>query len=117
RSKPSSRPCAGEPRSMQTGSAEDVVALRLFEPVRLGTLDLANRIAMAPMSRYLCPDGIPHEGVAAYYARRAAAGVGLIVTEGTYVGHPSAASYEGVPHFYGEALEGWARVVDAVHAA
>lgn len=102
---------------MQTVSADAAIARRLFEPVRLGSLELANRIAMAPMSRYLCPDGIPHEGVAAYYARRAAAGVGLIITEGTYIGHPSAASYDGVPHFHGEALEGWSRVVEAVHAA
>lgn len=103
---------------MRTASAEAATAAALFRPVRLGPLELANRIAMAPMSRYLCPDGVPHEGVAAYYRRRAENGVGLIITEGTYIGHPSAASYDGVPFFAGEAaLDGWASVLRAVHGA
>ncbi len=103
---------------MRTASAEAAAAAGLFRPARLGTLKLRNRIAMAPMSRYLCPDNVPHEGVAAYYRRRAENGVGLIITEGTYIGHPSAASYEGVPHFHGEAaLAGWKKVADEVHAA
>lgn len=103
---------------MRTASAEAATAAALFRPVRLGTLELANRIAMAPMSRYLCPDGVPHDGVAAYYRRRAENGVGLIVTEGTYIGHPTAASYDGVPFFAGDAaLDGWAKVRKAVHGA
>src|SRR5690606_42056308 len=58
------------------------------------------------------------QGVVDYYARRAANDVGLIITEGSYIGHPSAASYEHVPHFHGEeALAGWARVRRAVHEA
>jgi 2,4-dienoyl-CoA reductase-like NADH-dependent reductase (Old Yellow Enzyme family) len=56
--------------------------------------------------------------VAAYYARRAAGGVGLIVTEGTYVGHESAGQSDRVPRFHGEEqLAGWAKVAEAVHAA
>jgi 2,4-dienoyl-CoA reductase-like NADH-dependent reductase (Old Yellow Enzyme family) len=56
--------------------------------------------------------------VAAYYRRRAEGGVGLIVTEGTYVEHPGAGSYPDVPHFYGEAsLAGWKHVADEVHRA
>jgi len=102
---------------MRTASAEAATAAGLFRPVRLGTLELKNRIAMAPMSRYLCPDGVPRQGVVDYYRRRAENGVGLILTEGTYIGHPSAASYEGVPFFAGEALAGWAKVREAVHAA
>lgn len=93
---------------MQTGSADATLAEALFEPVSLGNLSLPTRIAMAPMSRYLCPDDVPHQAVADYYRRRAENGVGLIITEGTYIGHPSASSYEHVPHFYGEAaLAGW----------
>ncbi len=103
---------------MRTASAEAATAAALFRAVRLGPLELANRIAMAPMSRYLCPDGVPHEAVAAYYRRRAENGVGLIITEGTYIGHPTAASYDGVPFFAGEAaLDGWAKVREAVHGA
>ncbi|GGP76802.1 NADH:flavin oxidoreductase [Saccharothrix coeruleofusca] len=89
----------------------------LFRPFRLGTLDLPNRVVMAPMTREFSPGGVPGHDVADYYARRAEGGVGLIVTEGTYVDHPSAGGSDRVPRFYGEdALAGWARVVEAVHA-
>lgn len=87
-----------------------------FEPISLGPLKLKNRIVMAPMSRYQCPDNIPHSAVADYYARRAEGGVQLIISEGTYIAHPSADSYENVPHFHGPALDGWKQVVEAVHA-
>ncbi|MFI2791435.1 NADH:flavin oxidoreductase, partial [Kitasatospora sp. NPDC018614] len=77
-----------------------------------------NRIAMAPMTRMFSPGGVPGEDVLSYYARRAAAGVGLIITEGTYVGHDSAGESTRVPRFHGaEQLAGWAKVADAVHAA
>ncbi|WP_265579841.1 NADH:flavin oxidoreductase [Streptomyces spongiae] len=70
------------------------------------------------MTRMFSPGGIPGENVVSYYARRAAAGVGLIVTEGTYVGHESAGQSDSVPRFHGEEqLAGWAKVADAVHAA
>ncbi|GHF58772.1 oxidoreductase [Streptomyces mashuensis] len=90
----------------------------LGRPFSLGGVTVRNRIAMAPMTRCFSPGGIPGEDVAAYYARRAAGGVGLIITEGTYVGRDAAAAYDGVPSFHGEeALAGWARVAERVHAA
>jgi len=93
-------------------------AAALFAPFRLRDLTLRNRVVMAPMTRSKSPRGVPGENVAAYYRRRAEGGVGLIVTEGTYVPHPGAGAYPDVPHFYGEeSLAGWKRVVDEVHAA
>lgn len=90
----------------------------LFRPFILKQLALKNRIVMAPMTRRKSPGGIPGQDVAAYYRRRAEGGVGLIVTEGTYVPHPGAGFYSDVPHFYGDdALTGWKRVLDEVHAA
>ncbi|MGK5497429.1 12-oxophytodienoate reductase, partial [Streptomyces sp. URMC 125] len=81
-------------------------------------LTVRNRIVMAPMTREFSPGGVPGPDVAEYYARRAAAEVGLIVTEGTYVGHPSAGTSDRVPRFHGEdALAGWEAVADAVHRA
>ncbi|MGW1781611.1 NADH:flavin oxidoreductase [Streptomyces sp. NPDC002143] len=89
----------------------------LSRPVSINGLTVPNRIAMAPMTRMFSPDGIPGEDVASYYSRRAAAGVGLIVTEGTYVGHESAGQSDRVPRFHGEEqLAGWAKVAEAVHA-
>lgn len=105
-------------KSVETAYADNMIADRLFRPIKVGQLELANRIAMAPMSRYFCADGVPHEKVASYYARRALNQVGLIITEATYIGHPTAPSYDGVPYFAGEAaLAGWAKVRAAVHAA
>jgi 2,4-dienoyl-CoA reductase-like NADH-dependent reductase (Old Yellow Enzyme family) len=89
----------------------------LFRPFVSEKLTLSNRIVMAPMTRSFSPGGVPGENVARYYQRRAEAQVGLIVTEGTVVNRPGAANDPNVPHFHGEAaLEGWARVVEAVHA-
>jgi 2,4-dienoyl-CoA reductase-like NADH-dependent reductase (Old Yellow Enzyme family) len=90
----------------------------LFKPFSIKHLNLPNRIVMAPMTRCKSPQGIPGPDVAAYYRRRAEGGVGLIITEGTYVPHPAAGSYPDVPHFYGEeSLTGWKRVVEEVHLA
>lgn len=89
----------------------------LFEPFRLGNLELPTRVVMAPMTRSFSPGGVPNSKVIEYYRRRAAAGVGLIITEGTTVNHPAANGFPNVPRFYGEdALAGWKKVVDAVHA-
>ncbi|WAL96790.1 NADH:flavin oxidoreductase [Streptomyces sp. Je 1-369] len=90
----------------------------LGRPFDINGLSLRNRIAMAPMTREFSPDGVPGADVAEYYARRAAGGVGLIVTEGTYVDHDSAGGSHRIPLFHGEApLAGWQRVAEAVHAA
>jgi 2,4-dienoyl-CoA reductase-like NADH-dependent reductase (Old Yellow Enzyme family) len=90
----------------------------LSRPVALNGLTVPNRIVMAPMTRQFSPGGVPGENVVSYYERRAAAGVGLIVTEGTYVGHDSAGQSDRVPRFHGEGqLAGWAKVAEAVHAA
>ncbi|MEU6282259.1 NADH:flavin oxidoreductase [Streptomyces sp. NPDC047028] len=89
----------------------------LSRPITLGGLTVPNRIVMAPMTRMFSPGGVPGEDVVSYYGRRAAAGVGLIVTEGTYVGHDSAGQSSRVPRFHGEdQLAGWAKVAEAVHA-
>jgi len=89
----------------------------LFQPITLGTLELSNRIVMAPMTRTYSPGNVPNDLNVAYYERRAANGVGLIITEGTCVGHKGANGYARVPFIYGEeALAGWKKVVDAVHA-
>ena len=90
----------------------------LFRPLRIKSLELSNRIVMAPMTRSFSPDGVPGDNVAEYYRRRAAAQVGLILSEGTVIDRPSARIDPQVPTFHGEAaLAGWRRVIDQVHAA
>ena len=86
----------------------------LFEPVKLGNIELKNRIVMSPMTRSRSIDNIPGELVATYYAQRA--GAGLIVTEGTSPS-PNGLGYPRIPGAYSEAQKaGWKAVADAVHA-
>ncbi|CAN5786309.1 NADH:flavin oxidoreductase [soil metagenome] len=90
----------------------------LFQPFQLKSLTLKNRIVMAPMTREFSPDGIPTPDVAAYYQRRAAGEVGLILSEGTVVDRSAASAAPAVPHFYGDqALAAWQAVIAGVHEA
>lgn len=90
----------------------------LQRPFQCKSLALRNRVVMAPMTRTFSPGYVPNDEVAGYYRRRAEGGVGLLITEGTFVGHPAANGYERVPAIHGEAaLAGWRKVVEGVHAA
>lgn len=89
----------------------------LLRPFSTLKLTLKNRLVMAPMTRQFSPDGVPGANVADYYRRRAEGDVGLIITEGTTVGHKAASFDPSIPNFYTDAaLTGWAEVVKAVHA-
>lgn len=90
----------------------------MFSLYQLYNLSLPNRVVMAPMTRSFSPSGVPTDDVAAYYRRRAEAGVGLIITETTGINRPALVNEPNVPVFHGEAaLAGWKKVVDEVHAA
>jgi len=90
----------------------------LFQPFQLRGLTLKNRLVMAPMTRSHSPGGAPNDENVGYYARRAAAEVGLILSEGTLTRRRGAADDANIPLFWGEQpLAGWKRVIDAVHAA
>jgi len=94
-----------------------MTSLKLFEPFQQGALHLKNRVVMAPMTRSFSPGGIPTSNVADYYERRAAAEVGLIISEGTVVNRPASSNDPNIPHFYGNrALQGWKGVIDEVHS-
>lgn len=88
----------------------------LFTPFKYKNLELKNRIVMAPMTRAQSDNGVPTQQIADYYARRAAAEVGLILSEGTVINRPASKNMQNIPDFYGtEALNGWKNVIDAVH--
>ena len=85
----------------------------LFSRIQAGDLQLANRIAMAPLTRNRSPNAIPLAITAKYYAQRASAG--LLITEGTAI-DPFAQGYADVPGLYDtEQLDGWKKVTEAVH--
>src|SRR5450432_3189199 len=88
----------------------------LFSPLQAGAFSLAHRIVLPPLTRMRTTDGfVPNELMVEYYSQRATAG-GLLITEGTVIsetGH----GYYGAPGIYtNEQVEGWKKVVDAVHA-
>lgn len=90
----------------------------LFRPFQYKSLQLPNRIVMAPMTRNFSPEGVPGPDVAAYYQRRAEGGVGLILSEGTVIERPASRNEPRIPFFHGaRALAGWQAVINAVHAA
>lgn len=89
---------------------------KLLSPMRLGDVELPNRVIMAPLTRSRADsDGrIPNDLMAEYYAQRASAG--LIISEATIV-DPMGAGYADTPGIYSdEQVKGWKKVVDAVHA-
>ncbi len=89
----------------------------LFDPIRVGDLDLPNRIIMAPLTRARAVGGyrVPNALMTEYYVQRASAG--LILTEGTIV-TPDGVGYEDTPGIWSEQqVAGWRAVTDAVHAA
>ena len=91
------------------------MTVSLFDPVQLGELALANRIAMAPLTRNRAVNNIPSELTATYYVQRASAG--LLISEGTPVSQQGQ-GYADVPGLYLPAqVEGWKRVTAQVHAA
>lgn len=90
----------------------------LFKPFKGGSLDLPNRIVMAPMTRSFSPGNVPNSEVVDYYRRRAEGKVGLILTEGVSTNIDTATGTPNVPNIVTpEAKAGWRKVVDAVHQA
>jgi 2,4-dienoyl-CoA reductase-like NADH-dependent reductase (Old Yellow Enzyme family) len=89
---------------------------RLFEPLRVGALELPNRIVMAPLTRLRgTVDHLPTPVMAEYYRQRASAG--MIITEGTPVS-PMGVGYAQVPGIWSAAqTELWKPVTAAVHEA
>jgi 2,4-dienoyl-CoA reductase-like NADH-dependent reductase (Old Yellow Enzyme family) len=88
----------------------------LFTPLRLGAIEIPNRVVMAPLTRCRAgPGRVPTELMADYYAQRASAG--LILSEATSV-DPMGVGYDDTPGIWSEAqVVGWKRVTDRVHAA
>lgn len=87
---------------------------KLFSPYKLGSIELKNRIVMAPMTRSRAIGNIPNKLMAEYYEQRA--GAGLIITEGTSPS-PNGLGYSRIPGIYSETqVEGWKRTTDAVHS-
>ena len=87
----------------------------LFDPTTVGAISVANRIAMAPLTRNRSPNAVPGPFAVEYYTQRAAAG--LLITEATAISQQGQ-GYADVPGLYGaDQLAAWRTVTDSVHAA
>lgn len=86
----------------------------LFDPLRIGQIELSNRIVMAPLTRCRAEAGrVPGDLMLEYYRQRASAG--LIITEATAV-TPMGVGYPDTPGIWSdEQVAGWRRITEAVH--
>lgn len=90
---------------------------KLFEPVRVGRMDLKHRVAMAPLTRLRADDNHVQLPIAQeYYAQRASVPGTLLIAESTLI----SPAHGGVPHapaiWNDEQIQGWRRVTEAVHS-
>ncbi|KZV59131.1 NADH:flavin oxidoreductase/NADH oxidase [Peniophora sp. CONT] len=93
------------------------IASKLFQPIRVGTVQLAHRVVMSPMTRNRnTADHVPTDLVLEYYTQRAAKPGTLIITEATIIAD-KASGQEFVPGIWSDKqVEEWKKIVDAVHA-
>lgn len=89
----------------------------LFSCIRIGSVDIKNRLAVAPMTRISATDhGVPTDKMISYYQRFAKGDFGLIISEGTFIDKKNSQTYLQQPGIVSEDhVEGWKKLVDAVH--
>src|SRR3982751_7114119 len=86
----------------------------LFDSLELGSIELPNRIVMAPLTRARAGfEGVPNALMAAYYSQRASAG--LIISEATGITREGL-GWPNAPGLWTDAqVDGWKLVTDSVH--
>ncbi|WP_246088248.1 bifunctional salicylyl-CoA 5-hydroxylase/oxidoreductase [Nocardioides albertanoniae] len=88
----------------------------MFQPVRIGELDLKNRVMLSPMDMYAATDGVPDEFHLVHLGSKALGGAGLVMTEMTCVS-PEGRITPGCPGLWNdEQRDAWRTVTDFVHA-
>lgn len=86
---------------------------QLFTPAKVGSIELKNKIVMAPMTRCRATGNIPNVLMKDYYAQRVSAG--LIITEGTSPS-PNGLGYARIPGIFSkEQIDGWKKITNAIH--
>ncbi|THH15010.1 hypothetical protein EUX98_g9528, partial [Antrodiella citrinella] len=90
---------------------------KLFQPIKVGRVELKHRVAMAPLTRYRADGQHVHTDLGVeYYSQRASTPGTLIVTEATFIA-AKAGGYANVPAVENDAqIAAWKKITDAVHA-
>ncbi|GAB2469491.1 bifunctional salicylyl-CoA 5-hydroxylase/oxidoreductase [Xylanimonas ulmi] len=95
------------------GGHEDAPAM--FQPARIGQLELKNRVVLSPMDMYCATDGVIGEFHLVHLGSRALGGAGLVMTEMTCVS-PEGRITPGCPGLWSDAqAAAWRRTTDFVH--
>src|SRR5436190_1573141 len=87
---------------------------RLFSPLRLGPVEIPNRIVSTSHQTSLVHDHLPTDDLIAYHRARAAGGAGLIVVEATAVHPTGLLTAHTVGGYLPEIVPGWLRMSEAV---
>ncbi|MFT4010722.1 MAG: bifunctional salicylyl-CoA 5-hydroxylase/oxidoreductase [Nocardioidaceae bacterium] len=91
------------------------VAPAMFQPVRIGALELKNRVMLSPMDMYVAADGLPGDFHLVHLGSKALGGAGLVMTEMTCVS-PEGRITLGCPGLWNDAQrDAWRAVTDFVH--
>ncbi|KAJ4153686.1 hypothetical protein LMH87_010164 [Akanthomyces muscarius] len=91
---------------------------RLLKPIKIGTMQLTQRIGMAPLTRFRAGDDrVPEPIMAEYYAQRSAVPGTLIISEGTLIAPSACGGFDNAPGIWSpEQIAGWRAITDRVHA-
>jgi anthraniloyl-CoA monooxygenase len=107
---------SGRASGRASGEGSGEVRPPMFQPYRLGGLDLVNRVVVSPMDMYSARDGVPGDFHLVHLGGKALGGAGLVMTEMVCVS-PEGRITPGCTGLYTEEQEaGWRRIVDFVHA-
>ncbi|MFF5140143.1 bifunctional salicylyl-CoA 5-hydroxylase/oxidoreductase [Streptomyces sp. NPDC013157] len=91
------------------------VAPAMFQPVRIGALELKNRVIVSPMDMYSSDDGVPGDFHLVHLGSKALGGAGLVMSEMVCVS-PEGRITPGCPGLWtDEQRDAWRRVTDFVH--
>jgi anthraniloyl-CoA monooxygenase len=92
------------------------VAPAMFQPFRLGALELKNRVIVSPMDMYSAVDGVPGDFHLVHLGSKALGGAGLVMTEMVCVSEDGRITPGCGGLWTDEQRDAWARIVEFVHA-
>jgi anthraniloyl-CoA monooxygenase len=87
----------------------------MFAPIKLRSMEIANRVVVSPMCMYSAIDGVVNDFHLVHYGARAMGGAGLVFTEMTNVSADARITPGCAGMYAPEHVAAWKRVVDYVH--
>ncbi|KAF5101246.1 hypothetical protein D0Z03_000640 [Geotrichum reessii] len=89
--------------------------INLFKPLKVGAIEVQNRVALAPLTRFRAPEHLVTDLQPVYYSQRASSPGTLLISEATFISE-AASGYATAPGIYkDEHIKAWSKVADAIH--